>query len=313
MIYTIALNPAIDRTIWIRKIDYDDANRVEKECRFAGGKGIDVSKVLVDLGVMNRALGFVGGYAGVELERRLASEGVVNDFTHISEETRTNIIIHENATGRQVQINARGPEVTPYELGELMKKIEQLKDPKIVALGGSLPRGVGPEVYEHIIRTTKEKGSITVLDADGDALKCGIKGHPDYIKPNLQELGRLVGRKISGKDDALEAAKGILSMGIGTVLVSMGAKGMLMVDQHTALMAVPPKVDVVNTTGVGDASVAGFIFALEKGMGPEERLKHAVAAGTATTLRPGTARMSKEDLDGMLPRIIVEEMREVIP
>ena len=124
---------------------------------------------------MNRALGFVGGYAGVELERRLASEGVVNDFTHISEETRTNIIIHENATGRQVQINARGPEVTPYELGELMKKIEQLKDPKIVALGGSLPRGVGPEVYEHIIRTTKEKGSITVLDADGDALKCGIK------------------------------------------------------------------------------------------------------------------------------------------
>ena len=123
MIYTITLNPALDRTIWVEKMQYDDSNRIEKEERFAGGKGIDVSKVLTVLGVSNRALGFIGGFTGDELEGRLVNEGIQCDFTGIPCETRTNIVINNTGTGSQTFFSARGPGVRPYELMQMVHKV----------------------------------------------------------------------------------------------------------------------------------------------------------------------------------------------
>jgi len=137
MIYTITLNPALDRTLWIQKVRDDVSNRILEEKSFAGGKSIDVSKVLKNLGVDNIALGFVGGFAGRELEGRLLNEGVDSDFVSVSGETRTNIIIHETETGKQLAFSARGPEIRPSELMQFIEHLEQMPCPELVAIGAA--------------------------------------------------------------------------------------------------------------------------------------------------------------------------------
>lgn len=307
-ICTVALNPAIDRTFWVDRMDFGETNRVQKECRYAGGKGIDVSRVLTNMGVPNKALGFTGGFAGDELECRLINEGVRCEFIRISGETRTNIIVNDNDSGKQMLLSTSGPEVSPYELGALLKKIDGINDASLVALGGSLPVGVHPETYRRIIWSMKEKGVTTLLDADGEALKVGIEASPDYIKPNRRELGGLVGRELKGIEDTLEAAEEARSLGAATVLTSMGPDGIMLVGEGKRYWARPPKVEAVNSVGVGDSSVAGFIYGLVNGMGEEDCLVHAAAAGTATALKPGTARAGKKDVMDMVPRI---ELRDI--
>jgi 6-phosphofructokinase 2 len=308
MIYTLALNPAIDRTFWVDKIDFEETNRVQKECRYPGGKGIDVSRVLTNMGIPNIALGFIGGFVGDELECRLIGEGVRSDFNRISGETRTNIIVHERDTGRHMLLTATGPEISPYEIGALFSKLEGLKDLSLIAIGGSLPPGVHPEAYHRIIRAVKKRDTITLLDADGDALKVGIQGGPTYIKPNRHELSQLVGRELTGLAEILDAAEEVRSQGVDTVLVSMGADGIVLVGEGRRYLATPPKVDVVNTIGLGDSAVAGFVYGLATGLAPKECLIYATAAGTATALKPGTARANKQDVLEMLPRIIFKDL-----
>ena len=303
MIYTITLNPAMDRTLWIEKIRSDDSNRIKKEERYAGGKGIDVSRVLTSLEVVNKALGFVGGFAGEELEGRLLNEGIACDFVRISGETRTNIIVNETSTGNQTVFNARGPEIKPYEVMQMIHKVEKIEDPKIVAISGSLPPGVNPEIYRKIIEIFKSRGAMVILDTDGDALRVGINGLPNVIKPNLHELSRLVGRKLHKKDEIISAANDLRNQGIGIVLVSMGADGILLVGEKEQYLASPPKVKVENTIGAGDSAVAGFVYGLSEGKTLKEALTYAVAAGTATTLKPGTALCQKEDFLKLLPQV----------
>ena len=194
MIYTLALNPAIDRTMWVERLDFHGTTRVARESRYPGGKGIDVSRVLTNLGVPNVALGFVGGFVGEELECRLEYEGVQTDMVRVSGETRTNIIVNETAgEGRHLLLTAKGPKIDPYELGSLFRKIEGLSEATMMAIGGSLPRGVHPDAYRRIITVMRRKGAITLLDADGENLRTGVKACPEYIKPNRREMSELVG------------------------------------------------------------------------------------------------------------------------
>lgn len=310
-VYTLALNPAIDRTFWVDRIDFDESNRVRQECRYPGGKGIDVSRVLTSLGVPNVAMGFSGGYTGHELEHRLACEGVVTDLVSVSGETRTNIIVHENETGRQALITASGPEITGEEMEELFDKLDRLEDASLVAIGGSIPPGAGADAYRNIIGRLRKKGLVTMLDADGEALRMGIEAGPGYIKPNRHELSELVGQELHGIEDVIEAAGTIRSGGVGAVLASMGAEGMVLVSEEGTYWAVPPRVDVVNTVGVGDSSVAGFIYGLVTGLSLQECVRYGAAAGTATTLKPGTARASGDEIRAMVPRVVLKDlMRE---
>lgn len=303
MIYTVTLNPALDRTLWIEHVHADDSNRIEKEERYAGGKGIDVSKVLAILGVSSRALGFVGGFAGEELEGLLLNEGIQFDFVRISGETRTNIIINDMGDSTQTVLSAHGPEILPYKLMDVIHKIEKIEKPEFVIISGSLPTGVHPEIYRRIIEISKNRGATTILDTDGDALKTGIQAFPDIIKPNIHELGRLVDRELNSMDEIVAAALGVKDKGVKIVLVSMGPKGILMVSENERHIAIPPKVEVKNTIGAGDASVAGFVYGLSSGKGLKESLTFAVAAGTATTLMPGTALCQKEDFLRLVPQI----------
>ncbi|MFP3206123.1 MAG: 1-phosphofructokinase [Hydrogenobaculum sp.] len=293
MIYTITLNPALDRTIWLDELKQDDTNRILKEEKYAGGKGIDVSRVLLNFGVPNVALGFVGGFAGLEIEGLLINEGVNFDFIRISEETRTNIIINTN--NNQIIISAKGPNIPPFELTKLIEKINNLDNPSYVVISGSLPEGLKPAVYAKIIDMAKSKSATVVLDTDGDVLKFNISHKPDIIKPNKHELSRVVGRDIKTIEDAVIAAKEINRMGVRIVLVSLGKDGIVYVSQNAIMHATPPTVKVVNTIGAGDSAVAGFIYAKHMGFSDEEALKYAVATGTATTLKPGTALATLED------------------
>jgi len=295
----------MDRTLWIEKIRTDDSNRIKREQRYAGGKGIDVSRVLTTLGTVNKALGFVGGFAGEELEGRLLNEGIACDFVRISGETRTNIVVNETSTGHQTVFNAKGPEIKPYELMQMIHKVEKVESPEIVAISGSLPPGVNPEIYRKVIEIFRGRGSKVILDTDGDALKTGLNGLPDVIKPNIHELERLTGRKLHGREETVAAAKALRRQGADTVLVSMGAEGILMIAEKEQYLASPPKVRVENTIGAGDSAIAGFIYGLSRGEPLRTALVYAVAAGTATTLKPGTALCRREDFLRLVPKIAV--------
>ncbi|MFA6373097.1 MAG: 1-phosphofructokinase [Methanothrix sp.] len=309
MIYTITLNPALDRTLWIQKVRDDVSNRILEEKSFAGGKSVDVSKVLKNLGVDNIALGFVGGFAGRELEGRLLNEGIQTDLVHVSGETRTNIIIHEKETGKQLAFNARGPEIRPSELMEFVEQMERLPCGAIVAIGGSLPLGVAPEIYRKIITIVKRCQSTVVLDVDGVALRVGILARPDVIKPNIHELSELVGRELKGLDEIVAAAREINRQGVKIVLVSMGGKGILLVSEEKEYLAEPPNVEVQSTIGAGDSSVAGFVYGIMAGKDLKESLIYATATGTATAMSQGTALCKKEDFEAILPQIKLSVLR----
>lgn len=308
MVETVTLNPALDRTLWVKKIRPDDSNRIVRESRYAGGKGIDVSRVLTTMGVANKALGFVGGFTGDELEGRLLNEGIACDFVRIAGETRTNIIITDMDSGKQLIFNAEGPEIHPYELMNLMHKIEGLKQPDIVVISGSLPRKINPEICRKIIEIAKGKGARVVLDTDGDALKVGLRATPDIIKPNVHELERLVDKSLETLEEILRAARDIRENGVETVLVSMGAKGMLLVGPDGVFHAEPPAVDIVNTIGAGDSAVAGYVYGLVNNFDPPTTLASAVAAGAATVIRPGTALCTPEDYADLRGRTAVRSI-----
>jgi len=314
MIYSITLNPALDRTLWIENIKPDDSNRIEREEKYAGGKGIDVSMVLTTLGVTNKALGFTGGFDGEELEGRLVNEGISCDFIRISGETRINLVVNDMKTGNQTIFSARGPEIKPFEIMQMIHKVEKLDNPEIVIISGSLPPGVHPEIYRKIIEIIKGKGARVVLDTDGDALRASIQSIPDIIKPNVHELSRLSGTSLKNMKEILDTAGDISRKGISTILVSMGAKGILLVSENEQYLAAPPKGNVVNTIGAGDSAVAGFVYGIVSGKSPGESLAYAVAAGTATTLRPGSALCTKDDFLKLIPMVKLykgEEIRQV--
>lgn len=303
IIYTITLNPALDRTIWIKNIRQDDPNRIEKEEKYAGGKGIDVSRVLNELGIINHALGFLGGYVGMEVEGMLLQEGVYCDFTPIANDTRTNIVLNITDTAKQIVFSASGPEIRPAELTAFFKKLEGLHSPEYVSISGSLPKKLSPVLYARAIEILKNKNARVLLDTDGENLRVGIQAKPAMIKPNIHELGRLTGRNLLQFSEVLEAAREIQQSGIEIVLVSMGAKGILLVSSGESILAVPPKVEVINTVGAGDSAVAGFIFGQANGLSLKESLKCAVAVGTATTLQPGTALARRSDIERMVSQV----------
>lgn len=308
MIYTITLNPALDRTIWIKGINPDDCNRIETEQLYAGGKGIDVSKVLTKFGVKNKALGFVGGFAGEELEGLLINEGVACDFVRIAGRTRTNIIVNDMSANTQTLFNAKGPTITAYELMLIIHKIENLAEPAYVVISGSLPLGVNPEIYRKIVEIAKGKGAKVVLDTDGEALLVGMQEQPNIIKPNIHELSRLARRPLENMDAVVEAACNLRDRGIEIVLVSMGSRGILMISDSGRYLVQPREVEAKNKIGAGDSAVAGFVYGLCTGKDLVLSLTYAVAAGTATILQDGTALCNLEDFHTLQPKLVPQKV-----
>ena len=195
---------------------------------------------------------------------------------------------------------------------EFIERLERLPCSDLVAIGGSLPLGVSPEIYRKIITLVKRCQSTVVLDVDGEALRKGITARPDVIKPNIHELSELVGRELKELDDIRAAAREINRQGVRIVLISMGARGILMVSEGQEYLASPPKVDVQSTIGAGDSSVAGFIFGLVNKKSLKDCLVYAAAAGTATTLHQGTALAQNEDFLRLVSEVELTVLSESI-
>jgi 6-phosphofructokinase 2 len=309
MIYTITLNPALDRTIEVDGLVADDANRILREARYAGGKGIDCSRVIEELGGESTALGFIGGYDGLELEGRLINEGVLCNFTRIGGETRTNIILFDRKTKTQIMLNAAGPKITPAEIGLFFERIRSLgHDAEFVVISGSVPPGVNHHIYAQIITTLKGRGIRVALDADGDLLRYGCAAKPSIIKPNIHEFQRLTGVQSLEIELLADKARHIIDKGVETVIISMGARGLLGLQKDEAFWATPPEVEVVSQVGAGDAALAGFIYALTKGMDFREGLIMAAAAGTASVLTPGTELCRKNDAERIRRKIQIQRL-----
>lgn len=309
MIYTVTLNPALDRTLYVESLVPGQSCRVRREARYAGGKGIDVSRALREVGSDSVALGLVGGFDGKELEGRLLLAGVACRFTHIANETRTNVIIQDESKGAETALLARGPEVQPSELMDFLDMLEKLPDMNFLVISGSLPPGLTPEVYSRMVTIGNERRARVVLDTTGDALRQGIHARPAVIKPNRFELADLAGRELADVRAISEYAKTLLDQ-VETVLVSMGADGIVMVTRDRVFHARPPKVTVKSTVGAGDCSVAGFVHGLVVGDSNTDALRRAVATGTAATLNAGTGLCRCADIDTILPEVTVVEVKQ---
>jgi 1-phosphofructokinase family hexose kinase len=303
MIYTVTLNPALDRFIVVEQLLTEDITRILSETAYAAGKGINVSRVIRELGGHSVALGLVGGYEGLQLEGLLINAGVISDFTRISGETRTNIILREQTKGQQYVIGAAGPEVNATEIGLFYHNFNQIQNMEYLILSGSIPRGVTPNLYGQLILAGKKKNAFIVIDTDGKSLRESIEYQPTCIKPNTYELSRLAERELQTESEIMGFCEKIHQKGIPYILVSRGRKGLLLSSVKQKIKAIAPPVEVDSTVGAGDSVVGGFVLAHSRGKDLADCMRLACAAGTATAQTPGTELCHRAGAEAILPRV----------
>ena len=305
-ITTLTLNPALDLTLRVSKLNFDDSNRVNAVRKDPGGKGINVSRVLHELDREVTTLTFLGGNTGREFRQLMKRQGLNLETVNLRSETRENIIITETENNAQTRLHQRGARVRPAELEKMRELIgKHAKNTDFMVIGGTLPPGVPEDFYQKLILHLREVGVKCILDADGECYQLGVAACPFMIKPNHFELARLVGQKIENRRDLKDAANVLLDRGIEVVVVSLGKDGALAVNGREVFIAKPPLVAIGSTVGSGDSLVAGFLLKWSEGQALEECLKYGVAAGTATALTPGTELLRAQDVPPIYKKVKV--------
>jgi 6-phosphofructokinase 2 len=309
MISTVTLNPSLDKTVTVEELVVDEANRWTSLRRDAGGKGINVSRVIHELGGETIAYGFIGGFDGETLKHLLRQQGVPFDLTSIKREIRSNFIITDLKTCRQTRIDAPGPHISRDELRKLIDKITRIKiKPDFLVFAGSVPPGVPADIYRQLIEKAKESGIKTVLDSDNTWLKEGIKAKPNVIKPNVHEAEELLELKLRDERAIIEAVKTLVSKGIDVATISRGKDGLIVATKEKVLKVTSPQVEVRSTVGAGDSAIAGLVLKLSQGHRIEEASQWAAAAGAAATLTPGTELCRREDVERLFPQVKVKRL-----
>lgn len=289
MITTVTLNPAIDKTINIEDFSIGSVNRVSAIRTDAGGKGINVSKVIKSLGGSSRAVAILAGNCGNFIKEYLDRASIENDCLFIEGETRTNIKVVDKINHTNTDINEAGPFVSMENLNEVFEKLCcGMKQEDLLVLSGSIPKSAEKDIYRQWIEKTKEKGIKTILDADGELLRQGIEAGPHLIKPNIHELEALFNQRIDSIDEVINVSKEFFKKGIEIVVVSLGENGALFMKKDTAIRAKGIKVEVESTVGAGDSMVAALAFALERSYDFEKAVRLSVACGTASVMTEGT-------------------------
>ena len=294
MVYTITLNPALDYVMKVGSLRFDDINRSKAEQIYYGGKGINVSVVLSRLGTENKALGFVAGFTGEELERMLKEDNIECDFNHLQNGlTRVNVKIKADT---ELDINANGPDVSEAEIEELLTKLDDIKEGDVLVLAGAVPKNLPSDVYEKILQRLSGRGVKFVVDATGELLLKVLKYKPFLVKPNHHELGDLFSVTTKTDEEIEIYAKKLQQMGASNVLVSRGGDGAMLIDEFGAVKKIcNAKGTLINSVGCGDSMVAGFVAGfLQKG-DYEHALRLGAACGNATAFSEGLAE--KKDID----------------
>ena len=307
MIATITLNPCLDKYISVAHLELNETNRSQAVKQYAGGKGLDVSRAVHEMGGETLAFGFAGGNEGVILTTLLAQEGVPFSFVPINDETRSCYIISETDSAQQIRISTPGAGVSPGEVSELVNRVWSLRPaPDILVCGGSVPPGLPADIYAGIIRQAREQNIKSILDSSGIFLQEGVKALPFLIKPNEREAEELLGRSLVSEKDMLEAAREIVRMGVEIAVISLGKNGLVAASRNQSVKAVPPEVSAVSTVGAGDSTVAGLAIALAQGETLEQACRLATAMGTAAVLMPGTTLARRADVERILPLVITQ-------
>ena len=293
MIYTVTLKPSIDFIVRLDHLELGSVNRMTSDDKFAGGKGINVSRILQRLDVDNTATGFIGGFTGRFVEDGLTAEGIKTNFVQVSEDTRINVKIK---AGEETEINGAGPKISDEKLEELKAILAGLSSEDTVVFAGSAPSSLGNQVYNTLIPIAKKAGAEVVCDFEGQTLLDSLNYQPLLVKPNNHELADIFDVELNGIEDIEKYAREILAKGAKNVIISMAGDGALLVTPEAAYFAKPIKGTVKNSVGAGDSMVAGFTGEYVKSGDPIEALKWGVACGTATTFSNdlATAEFIKE-------------------
>ena len=281
MIYTVTLNPSIDYVINVNNLNLGTVNRVNEENIYPGGKGINVSNILNELGYKNTALGFISGFTGKYIVDSMKEKNLDCDFIELSNGfTRINVKIKSS---EETEVNGKGPNISKEDLQKLYDKIDNLKNEDILVLAGSIPSTLDDKLYENIMKRLEDKNIKIVVDATKNLLLNVLKYNPFLIKPNNHELEEMFNVKLNSIEDIAKYAKKLQDMGARNVLISMGKDGaLLLTENNEVFISNVPKGTVKNSVGAGDSMVAGFIAGYQLFHNHEKALTMGLAAATAT-------------------------------
>jgi len=313
MIYTVTLNPAVDREYVVPKLIANSVLRASEVHIDYGGKGFNVSRMLTALGVSNTALGFIGSNAGAFLEKGMASLGIATDFVHIAHETRTNTTIIETDGVDHYKVNESGPVISAAERVLLLDKVKELaKAEDCWVLAGSLPPGVPIDFYRELITIIQSAGGKALLDTSGDALLEGVQAKPYLIKPNVFEANTLTGINGKSRADLLSMLRNIHAGGVSLVVISAGKDASLFSDSNKVFYGQPPQIEEANPVGAGDAMLAGVLYGLVNHMDMADAFAWGIAAGSAAASKTGTRMPSMQEVQTLKEKVKIEEIENAI-
>lgn len=294
MIYTVTFNPSLDYIIRLDSFTAGEINRTRYEQILGGGKGINVSIVLKNLGHDSTALGFTAGFTGEEIKRQLAEFGVQNDFVQLKEgNSRINVKVK---AGEETEINGQGPNITAEAQQQLFDQLDALVEGDTLVLAGSIPNTLPDDIYQRIMERLAGKGIRIVVDATKKLLMNVLPYHPFLIKPNNHELGEMFGVVLKSDEEIITYAKKLQDMGARNVLISMAGDGAIMITEGGEVYKCPaPKGTLVNSVGAGDSMVAGFICGLAETGSYERAFLMGVSTGSASAFSENLATRAEAD------------------
>lgn len=306
MVLTVTPNAALDKTYLLDRFILDRVHRPRETRVLAGGKGVNVARVLKTLGAKATATGFLGGNIGREVREKLADEGIPESFVEVAGETRLCLAVIDTSARTQTEINETGPEITPAARERFRARFEaSLESAAWVALCGSLPPGVPPDFYKDLILLAREHGVPTALDAGGDALRLGLEAAPNIVKPNAVEISTLLGREIETVGEAATAGRELLAMGVKLAAITLGRCGAVAVTAGGAWFAEPPQVEFHSAVGSGDAFLAGLLHTIQEDRATPDALRVATAAGAANAVTYGAGLLERRALEDLMPQVTV--------
>ncbi len=310
MILTVTLNAAIDKRYVVEDAKMGEVNRVLQCSYTPGGKGLNVSKPASIAGAKVVATGFVGGHAGNFIVDSLKEFGIKSEFYHVADESRTCINIWDSVHKVQTEYLEPGFTVSKEDWeGFVGKFTELVKEADVVSISGSVPKGLDTTAYQQLVAVTKSAGKKVILDTSGELLRAGIEAKPTLVKPNIDEIRFLTGKTCDTREELTEAAMNIHARGVEIVVISLGADGSLVVCEEGIFQAVVPRIDAVNTVGCGDSMIAGFALGFERGLTIQDTLRLASAISAAAALREETGFFVKEDMEQLLDKIQILEIK----
>jgi 1-phosphofructokinase family hexose kinase len=308
MIITVTLNAAIDKSLSVPSFRLGRRHRTVASRALAGGKGVNVARMLKTLGEPVIATGFAGGPTGTQITAQLADESILHDFVRIREESRTNTSVVDPTSSEQTEINEQGPTVDADEIEQFREKLLYLaRGAQIVVLAGSLPRGIEPDFYAQLVRDLRKLDVTTIVDSDGEALRLAVRAEPDVVSPNLVEAEELVGHEFNDDGDRAGAVHEIVSLGARSAIMTLreGCWAQVLVDGSPHLYHVTvPEVEAVASVGSGDAFLAGYIASRYRGLSPAECLCFGVACGAESTGRLGAGLIDVREVDRLLGDVV---------